>query len=203
MSHKEIQVSDDVIQRAQKLKFISHGDGGPTLLLSNANRQKWFGVCNEAGEPVYGEEATHYDLACDSADVMPFEGEDAFCLQEEGATAFVATPDGFLLCRWVGADSSAAVLAAAEACAYVPQVRDGAPMRFTSVGGGYTLMHATEDGRKLDQAQWEHDELAIPAGSYTVLRLDSDGRAEWRGTLVFPDGRREEAMVQASRFVRA
>ena len=198
---QELRVSGDVEERAGSLEFVGHGDGGPTILLSNESRPKWFGVCNEAGEPVYGKQPTHYDLACDSSEVLAFEGRDAFCLQEEGSTAFVPTADGFLLIRWVAADTPAAVLAVAEACSYAPMLRDDAPLFFTSGGGSYTLMHATEDGRKLDDAMWEYAEFEIPAGRYAVQEIDADGEPEWSGDVIFPDGQ-EGAMVQAYRFMR-
>jgi hypothetical protein len=197
----EIRVAADVEDRAKSLKFIGHGDGGPTIMISNAARSRWFGVYNDAGKPVYGEEHTHYDVACDSDEVLQFEGQDAFVLQEEGATAFVKTEDGFLLIRWVGADSEAAILGVSEACSYAPRLRDDAPLHFISAGGMYTLMHATEDGRRLDKAMWEYDEFEIPAGRYGVQQLDVDGGHEWNGTVVF-DSRSEDAMVGAYRFVR-
>ena len=202
MDDKTVRVEDEIVQKAKSLVFVDHGDGGPTIILSRDGRSKWFGVCNEAGKAVYGEEDTHYDLACDEEGVFSFEGEDAFVLQEEGPTAFVGDTDGFRLIRWVGADSPAAVLAVAEACSYVPCVEDGAAVYFTSPGGQFTLMHATDDGRTLaTSALWTYHEFEIPAGRYAVHRLDVEGSSEWSGMVEFPDGS-EEAMVRAFRFVR-
>jgi len=201
MGKNEIRATDDIEERAKSLKFVDHGDGGPTIVISNQVRNKWFGVCNEAGAAVFGEEHTHYDDACDLAEVTEFEGQDAFVLEEEGSTAFVEKPDGFMLIRWVGADSNAGVLAVAEACSYAPVLRDDAPMLFTSVGGMYTLMHATDDGRALSDATYTFDEFEIPAGRYLVQQIDADGRCEWNGTVIYADGN-EDVMVQAYRFVR-
>lgn len=161
------------------------------MILSHTILEKWQGVDS-------GEEPTHYDLACDSEETFTFEDTDAFSLQEEGSTAVVPYEDGILFPRWVGADSGAAVLAVALQASYEPILRDEEPLHFESKGGLYTLQHAADAGKETKYTFT----FELPAGRYVVEQLDVDGRCEWRGQALLPDGNRERTMVQAYRFRR-
>ena len=192
---KELACTAEVSELAKSVKFVGHGDGGPTVILPNAVLDRWQGVMG--GDA--GAEGTHYDLACRSEETFQFAGLDAFCLQEVGATAGLPIKEGILLPRWVGADSKAGVLAAALQVKYQPVLRNGQPLLFESQGGRFTLKHAVDSGAR-ETWDWESTEFEIPAGKYAVEQMDVDGGIEWTGLVVFPDGTTEDSMVQAYRL---
>lgn len=192
---KELACDERTIELAKGLKFIGHGDGGPTIILPNAVRDRWKGVTG--GDE--GGEGDHYQLACSSEETFEFAGLHAFCLQEVGATAVLPVAEGLLLPRWVGADSEAGVLAVALQVAYKPVLRNGEPLLFESQGGRFTLMHSVDSGAP-ETWDWESTEFEIPAGTYAVEQMDVDGRLEWQGSVVFPDGETEDSMIQAYRL---
>lgn len=191
----QLECDAATIELAKSVKFIGHGDGGPTIILPNAVRDRWKGVAG--GDE--GGEGTHYDLACRSEETLEFEGLHAFCLQEVGATGVLPVKEGVLLPRWVGADSKAGVLAAALQVEYQPVLKNGQPLLFESQGGRFTLMHSV-DGGAPETWDWESTEFEIPAGKYAVEQMDVDGGIEWRGLVMFPDGKTEDSMIQAYRL---
>ncbi len=194
-----VTATPEVITRAATLTFVSHGDGGPTVIVPNVVLAKYWGVFDEqGGDP--GLENTHYNVVCDHELVMPFEGYELLALQEEGSTAWIPEGDGGLLLRWVGADSGAALLAAVQGQAFQGAGPDGTEMVWTVPGGGLTFMHAVEDGRRpVAQRMWESTAIDLPAGRYAVEQLAC---GEWRGEVAFPDGHVEEAMMMCYRLRR-
>gem|GEM_PF-2049922 len=189
---QQLSVTEQVLAQAKMLKFVGHGDGGPTVILPNAVRASWTGIEER-------DDGSHYELACDSEETFEFEGLDAFCLQEVGSTAVLTVPEGLLLPRWVGADSEAAVLAVALQVSYEPFLRDDAPLLFESKGGRFTLMHAVERGDS-PGTNSEFFEFDLPAGKYAVEQMAIGDGVEWTGEVTFPDGSTEDSMVQAYRF---
>lgn len=190
-----VTASPDVIARASQLTFVSHGDGGPTLILPNVVLAKYWGTLDASGNfPEDFMSSTHYGQACNAGLIMPFEGQQVLVLQEEGSTAWVPEADGGLLLRWVGADSAAALLAAVQDQEFEPVAE------WTVPAGGLTFMHAVEDGRApADKRQWESVAIDLPAGEYAIEAL-ADG--EWSGGVAFPDGHVEDTMVQCYRVAR-
>ncbi len=190
--YQTVTLTDAVVEQATALTFVGHGDGGPTVILSNSVRDAWLGVGD-------GGEQDHYRLACESMETFEFMGTQAFCLQEEGSTAVVTLEDGLLLPRWVAADSPAGVLGVALAASYQPVLRDGEPVYFESAGGRFTLQHAVDRGAHREEDAFEFE---LPAGRYRVEQIDAKGWLEWQGRVLHPSGDEEEVMVQAYRFRR-
>lgn len=150
--------------------------GGPLIVIPASALTEWNG-CTEAGTMVGdGSSVDDYDRACavdDLAAVIPVGegGAQALILGDEPATSRYL-PEHRVFLRWLGADSEADLLAAAETALADPATEweecgtwttDGSAVLMDSVTRGADLNTDYPDGGKPDQAP-----LALPPGRWKV-----------------------------------
>jgi hypothetical protein len=191
-----LAITPELAKAAKRLVFVST-TGGPLLLVPERVVKAWKGVCNEAGDAVFGDEPTDYDRACEAGGAVgavDVGGAGALVLGSPDSTALHPIDGGLLLPRWVGADHGAALLAAALG----PGKFKPTKLRVTSRGEPWVLMDSSLDGRKLRKARaQEWQRVTLPKGSYTVEVMK-----EWNGEVVLA-GKSSEVMAGAVRLTRA
>ena len=97
---------------AKGLRFVET-EGGPVLVLPVSALSQWRGICDDRGKPVFGEEPTDYDRACDArGPILSFAGVEALVLDQESTAFYRASDTVSYLLRWIGADDGAHVLQA-------------------------------------------------------------------------------------------
>lgn len=185
-------IAKDVAAAAKKLRFVE-SEGGPLVFLPARAAKAWWGVCDEAGDAVYGKKPTHYDRACDAKGATPVldvGGARALVLRGPDSTALHPTADGALLVRWIGADHAAAVLAPALG----PGVFAKTTQTLVSAGEPWLLFDSALDGRALPKRAVAT--ITLPEGTYAVEAMD-----EWSGAVSLA-GKASEVMTTAIRLVR-
>jgi hypothetical protein len=185
-------VAKDVAKAAKALKFVET-EGGPFVFMPARVAKQWWGVCNEAGDPVYGEEPTHYDRACDAKGSVPLlkvGDAKALVLRSPDPAALHALENGVLIVRWIGADHAAAVLAPAVGPGKFKATRQ----KVESRGEPWLLFDATRDGRDVPAKLVA--KVGVPKGTYAIEEMD-----EWSGTISLA-GKTSDAMTSAIRLVR-
>lgn len=187
-----LEVDKAVAKAAKALKFVGT-EGGPFVFLPARVAKQWWGVCNQAGDPVYGKQPTHYDRACDARGRVPIlkvGDASALVLRSPDATALHPLASGVLLVRWIGADHAAAVLAPALG----PATFRSTKQKVESRGEPWLLFDAAQDGRDLPAKRVA--KVTVPKGTYAIEQMD-----EWNGTVAL-SGKTSEAMTSAVRLVR-
>lgn len=188
-------IAKGVARAAAKLSFVET-TGGPLLFLPARLARHWWGVCNESGDAVFGDEPTDYDRACDtrgSVACVKVKGETALVLgsSEPGAIHLMKT--GALLLRWSGADHAAALLAPALG----PGTFARTKLTLRSRGEPWVLMDSSLDGRTLATAgKREWTRARLPAGRYRVELMEA-----WHGEVLL-DGERSDVTAAAVRLSR-
>lgn len=160
---------------AKALRFVDT-EGGPVLVLPVAVLPKWRGVCDDRGRPVFGEQPTDYDRACDArGHILSVAGVEALVLEQESTAFYRASDRVSYLLLWIGADDGAHVLQAVlsadrrawrpsrkiftlaseggvaiiDSAAYGPSLRK--PVRGDLAPGRYRIDRMTEfDGELID-----------------------------------------------------
>lgn len=188
-----LEISKDVARAAKKLAFVET-TGGPFLFLPERAAEDWWGVCDEAGEAVFGKEKCDYDRACavkGEVGTLKVKDATALVLGTPDITAAHLLDDGLLLLRWVGADHAAALLAAALG----PGKYRPTKITLESRGEPWILMDSSLDGRTLRTAgKKERSRVQLPKGRYRVEQLQ-----EWNGEVLL-DGKKSEVMASAVRL---
>lgn len=135
-------------QAAHGLRFVE-SEGGPILVLPLAALPSWRGICNDRGQPVYGEEPTDYDRACAArGPILKLAGVEALLLDQESTAFFRASDEVSYLLRWIGADAGAHVLQAALSAP--PSAWKSSRKTFTLASeGGVAIIDSAEYGPKL------------------------------------------------------
>ncbi|HNN94348.1 MAG TPA: Imm21 family immunity protein [Pseudomonadota bacterium] len=164
---------------AKALRFVET-EGGPVLVLPVAALPQWRGICDDGGKPVFGEQPTDYDRACDArGPILSFAGVEALVLDQESTAFYRASDTVSYLLRWIGADDGAHVLQAvlsADRRAW----RSSRKVFTLASEGGVAIIDSAAYGPGLREPA--HGDLA--PGRYRI-----DTMTEFNGELLDGEGR--------------
>jgi hypothetical protein len=191
----------DQVRHAQDEFVGSHG--GPILILPEAFLNRWWGVFNDEGKPVYQQESTDYDRACVGGDLpLKISLRDAspgdthswaLVLECPDPSQFVPIENGVLVVRWVGAETTSGLLSVAL---QVPEAMwELDCLRLEVPSGGLAMLDSAGDGRRPGDLDNGLGRIDLTPGTYAIDRL-----VEVDTTVEHPAGNDEEVMTQLIRF---
>lgn len=155
-------VTAEMKKQARALRFVD-SEGGPLVMLPAALVPRWTGATGTADD---------YERACAvRKNLFAYGGRDALALAEPTATAFLATKDGGVLVRWLGAD------AAVDLLATLPHVKKWKRSKETlDIAGPMVLFGAERAGKRLPKTA--RCEIDLKKGTYALDMAELEGKTD-------------------------
>ena len=182
-----VTLDPEAVRLAPSVTFAT-SEGGPLIVMSESAAALWNGVCDSAGNVIFGVSPCDYDRACaESFGLIDVGASKALTLDTPDNSTFVPREDGALIVRWVGADNAETLISAALA---IPDDRFTKTVGELPHDGGKLLMFDSgARGSELDMGQVSSIELS--PGTYLVRLC-----VEWHGPVLGADGQPHDVMVQ-------